>query len=111
MTDVRDPLIDYDRLGRRQPTRLGWPRILRSIPGLLERSRIVPAAAIAEQAHDDEGDYSLVACPCGHRPIVRSSLKKCDGCERYYVAFGASVFVTYGGMEVPRSPTKTSPSE
>ncbi len=70
------------------------------------RVRRVPAAAIVEQGVDDDGDFSLVACPCGARPVIRLALIPCSGseCERWYVQVETSVWVTYGAMTPPPLP-------
>lgn len=98
---ARDPLADYDRLGRKQPTRMSFLHLVRAIPGLPGRLGRVPAAAIVEQGNDGIGEYSLVQCPCSAHPIVRPSIAKCDGCERYYVSYGVVVMVAYGEMNIP----------
>lgn len=67
-----------------------------------ERMRLVPACAIAEQGVDDEGDFSLVDCPCGAKPVVRTSIAPCGGCERWYAHLRVDrVVVVYGGMTPP----------
>lgn len=92
----------YDLHGRREPRRLDLNLMLTAIPGFARQFRRVPARAVAEDGEDESGRFALVSCPCGSRPIVRDSLAKCSGCERFY-ALSASgrVFVTYGEMDPP----------
>lgn len=100
------PSSTYDRLGRKQFTRSSFWTMLRWIPGLLERAVVIPASAVEEQGSDELGDYCLVKCPCGARPVARPCIDKCPGCERYYVVSpdGGRVIVAYGDMEVPKPP-------
>lgn len=98
-----DPFAEFDLLGRKQPRRLGMPDYLLMVariePG---RVRRVPAPAVAEEGVDDEGEFSMVTCPCGAHPMVRSALAKCAGCERHYVAIELGVvYVCYGAMTPP----------
>jgi hypothetical protein len=66
------------------------------------RVRYVPATAIVEQGENgDVGDYALLQCPCGSRPVVTDGLSQCVGCERYYVTVSACVYVVYGAMKPP----------
>jgi hypothetical protein len=73
----------------------------RTYPALVARMREVPARAVTEEGDDDEGAYSLIVCPCGQKPIVRSELRKCEGCERWYLRFERAAWVLYGDMDVP----------
>ena len=92
----------YDLLDRRAPRRLGLADYLllvaRSDPA---RVRTVPQRAVVDDGHDDDGDFALVACPCGTRPIVRERLERCGGCERFYALIGPKVFCCYGEMTPP----------
>jgi hypothetical protein len=100
--DVGGPFAARDAFDRRVPTRLGLHHYLlvvaRSDP---DRVRPVPAAAVQDENTDDDGAFALVACPCEHKPVVRSRLEKCPGCERYYTLVGNGVFVVYGAMTPP----------
>lgn len=81
----------------------------RTFPGLVERMRQVPARAVVEEGEDDDGPFSLVTCPCGQNPIVRSELSQCEGCERHYLRLERSAWVLYGDMPVPpRKPGATA---
>lgn len=92
----------YDHLGRRQPRRLSIATLLGTARYTAsERLRKVPAAAIVGAGDDDSGDFSLVSCSCGHRPVVRIDLNKCPGCERWFMVTGGQVWVVYGDMEPP----------
>lgn len=95
-------LLEHDRLGRKQPRQIPisiYAEIAsRSQP---DRLREIPRAAIVEDGDDEDGHFAMVRCPCGHRPIARYSIAKCNGCERFYVAVAPSVFVLYGEMEPP----------
>lgn len=96
------PFSTFDELGRKSLRRLGLAdyllEVARSEPA---RVRRVPSKAIVEEGDDDAGPFSFVACPCGMRPVARSELVKCGGCERNYVRFEhGTVFVVYAG-EVP----------
>jgi len=93
----------YDLLDRRQPRQLGLPdfllMILRIDPA---RVRKVPREAVADDGHDDDGEFAFVACPCGARPVVRERLGRCSGCERRYTLVAARrVYVVYGAMAPP----------
>lgn len=97
---------NVDRLGRKQPRRLGLPDYLLLIARLdPNRVRAVPARAIVEEGLDGDGEHALLDCPCGAHPIVRASLDKCSGCERHYALSGPGlVWVAYGAMPVPENP-------
>lgn len=96
-----DPFGEYDLLGRRQPRQLGVPDFLLFVARIdPTRVRRVPDLAVSEEGADDDGAFALVTCPCGARPVVRSRLVCCDGCQRHYVYVGA-VWVAYGDMPVP----------
>lgn len=86
-----------------EPRHLGFYDYARAIPGFAERIRRVPAIAVAEVGDDDDGPFAMVACPCDFHPIVRDSIAKCEGCERYYVLVKTgAVLVFYGNMDVPQ---------
>jgi hypothetical protein len=92
-----------DHLGRKVPRRLGIADYLmvvaRSEPA---RARRVPASAIVEEGCDDDGEFTLLACPCGAQPIVRSALAKCLGCERWFVQIQQGrLYVAYGAVAAP----------
>lgn len=101
----------YDGLGRPQPRRMF------TVPGCLmmiariepARVRRIPVSAIAEEGVDDNGGFSMVACPCGAKPVAQERLAKCPGCERYYVHVRVgNVYVVYGAMEPPPLPGSSS---
>jgi hypothetical protein len=95
---VIQEIKEYDRIGRAQLHKIGFPTFFASIPGLMARTRVVPARAIAEQREDE----TLIDCPCGHHPVVTDVLRPCTGdCERYYVAYDDHAFVVYGGLTPP----------
>lgn len=93
----------YDLVDRRQPRQLGLPDYLLMVARIQPaRVRRVPARAVVDDGHDDDGDFAFVACPCGAKPIARGALAKCSGCERYYVLVAPGhVFLTYGEMTPP----------
>lgn len=110
----RSPFSEYDQLGRKQPRRLAITDYLLMIARIEpERVRRVPVLAVPESGEDDDGPFALVTCPCGGRPIARSALEQCSGCERYYAEVGGGVvFVVYGAMKPPPLLEKNSaPSE
>jgi hypothetical protein len=98
------PFSEWDGLSRKQPRRFASPDYLlllaRIEPG---RVRRVPASAIVSDASDDEGgELSLIECPCGARPVVRSALRECPGCERWYSHVGpGAVYVAYADAPPP----------
>lgn len=94
---------ERDALGRKQPRRIPVTTFLSTARHTAsEHLRKVPSRAVEEQGRDDAGDYSLVNCPCGGHPVVRALIAQCPGgCERWYVAPGAQVWVVYAGMEPP----------
>lgn len=92
----------YDAIGRKNPRRLGHADYLlliaRSDPA---RVRRVPSIAVVEEGEDDQGPFAFITCPCGTRPVARTALAKCGGCDRNYVRFEqGTVFVAYAG-EIP----------
>lgn len=93
----------YDPHGRRQPRRVDLPDYLLMIARIdPARVRRVPKRAIADDGVDEDGDFALVTCPCGARPVVRFELAKCSDCERYYTLIAPGyVFLTYGEMTPP----------
>jgi hypothetical protein len=91
---------EYDALDRKVPRKIDLGLALRAFPALAARMRVVPSRAIAEEGEDDEGPFALIECPCGQRPIVRSNITPCGGCERWYLK-DESVLVLYGDMELP----------
>jgi hypothetical protein len=105
--DPHDRDSEYDALGRKVPRKIGLDLALRRFPALVERMREVPARAIAEEGEDDEGAFALVECPCGQKPIARSKLTPCSGCERWYLK-ETSVLVLYGDMELPQKQPQAS---
>jgi hypothetical protein len=96
------PFAEYDLLGRKQPRRFGNHDYLLMIARIEPaRVRRVPAAAIDEEGIDEEGEFALLECPCGARPVVRPKLERCQ-CERYFVLIAAgSIWVTYGETKPP----------
>lgn len=104
--EPRDSWATYDELGRKQPWKFGFMRILRAIPALAERVAVVPPRAVVEQGTDEKGPYSLIECPCSAKPVARVEIEKCPGCERYYACVPESdkVIVAYGDMDVPGAP-------
>jgi hypothetical protein len=101
--EVRDYDQPPDEPPQREPARLTIGDYLlviaRSEPA---RVRRVPSSAIVEDGTDDSGEFSCVECPCTARPVVRSKLEKCLGCERYYVEIEpGAVYVAYGEMPPP----------
>lgn len=106
MSTVEETFPPVDRLGRRDLRRIPISTLLAALgPGLARRLREVPRRAIVEDGADDDGHFAMVACPCGRQPIVRYSIAKCSGCERFYVAVMPSVFVIYGDMTPPEIPS------
>jgi hypothetical protein len=95
-----DHIGEYDRLDRKEPLVLDLPHFILHLPGLRHRTRRVPGRAIAEFGEDDDGEFALIECPCGSRPIVRGTIEKC-ACERYYLLTGRGPIVVYGEMEPP----------
>jgi hypothetical protein len=98
---------EYDALDRKVPKKIDLGLAMRAFPALAARMRVVPFRAIAEEGEDDEGAFALVECPCGQRPIARSTLTACGGCERWYLKEG-SVLVLYGDMELPQKQPQAS---
>jgi hypothetical protein len=98
---------EYDAFERKVPKKIDLGLALRAFPALAARMRVVPARAVVEEGEDDEGLFALIECPCGQRPIVRSTLTACGGCERWYLK-GASVLVLYGDMELPQKQPQAS---
>jgi hypothetical protein len=96
----QDKLAFYDRIGRKEPAVMGLAHYLLYIPGLADRTRFVPRAAIDEVGEDEEGDFVLVECPCGARHVCRAPLVKCSGCERHYALIGNRPLVAYGAMPI-----------
>lgn len=101
--DVDGPFTERDAFDRKIPRQLHLGDYLlliaRASPG---RVRPVPSRAIAEERLDDADEpVTLVACPCGHRPVVTTTVTRCHGCERYYVLIDSRTFVIYGAMEPP----------
>lgn len=108
-----DPFAEFDYLGRKVPHRIPLPAYLLMVARIEPaRVRRVPPRAVVENGVDEAGDFALVACSCGHRPVVRAELAKCSACERYYTLIDdGSVYVTYGEMAPPPLPVaRTSPS-
>lgn len=91
-----------DRLGRNQLRRLDMPFWLYMMATHApSRVREVPSAAIEEEHRGEDGDWTLIACPCGGKPIAGPIIEKCAGCERHYTLAGHNVYVVYGAMEPP----------
>lgn len=102
----------YDRLDRKDPGRPTFAHYALWMPGLLHRMRPVPARAVDEYASDDDGDFALISCPCGAKPIARAPIEKCPGCERYYTILGGKrAIVIYGAMTVPGAEPIAEPAE
>lgn len=95
---------DYDRTGRKEPVVLELAHHALAIPFLKNRMRYVPGRAVAEYGEDDDGQYALIECPCGYKPIVRGPIQKCRDCERYYMLKRKGAVVVYGAMPVPGAP-------
>jgi hypothetical protein len=98
-----------DRLGRQEPRRLGVGMLLdagielgarRLDEDWSDRVRRVPARAVVDVGEDEDGLFALVLCPCEAKPIARSGLTKCPGCERWYT-YHQRVYVVYGDMDPP----------
>jgi hypothetical protein len=100
---VGGPFSQTDLLGRKVPRRLGLPDYLLWIARIdPARVRKVPARAIVDDGRDEDGEFTLVACPCGHQPVVRPALERCPGCERHFVHVEqGAVWVTYANMTPP----------
>jgi hypothetical protein len=102
MTLLEESILRHDALGRKQPRRLPLTEYIELMARSAgDRFREIPRVAIEEDGVDDDGPFAMVRCPCGRQPIVRYSIDKCAGCERYYVLCVPSVFVIYGDMEPP----------
>lgn len=89
----RDPFKSYDRLDRRQPSRLSWMTFFRQWPYLLEAFKRVPAEFVTFN-----GPNPVVDCPCDPRRTVEvplTTLVECPGCDRSYFGLPTHVLVTY----------------
>lgn len=95
---------EFDRVDRKEPTLFEVAHYILFAPGLKQRSRNVPLKAIAEHGEDDDGPFALVECPCQSKPVVRATIEKCPGCERYYMLTAKRVIVVYGAMKPPGQP-------
>jgi hypothetical protein len=89
------------------PKKIDLGLAMRAFPALAARMRVVPFRAVVEEGEDDEGSFALIECPCGQRPIVRSKLAACSGCERWYLK-EENVLVLYGEMEIPERQPQAS---
>jgi hypothetical protein len=105
--DPHDRDSEYDAVGRKIEKKIDLRLALRTFPALAARMRVVPSRAIAEEGEDDEGVFALVECPCGQKPIARSTLTACGGCDRWYLK-ATSVLVLYGDMELPQKQPQAS---
>lgn len=111
MSLLEESQVVHDRLGRKQPRRLPLTHYIElMVRSASDRFREVPRAAIEEDGADDDGPFAMVRCPCGRQPIVRYSIEKCAGCERYYVLCAPTVFVVYGEMDPPTRPSVDPPT-
>lgn len=105
---------NYDHLGRKQPARLDYAMLIQGAARLVghrtvrEHIRRVPDRALADTGEDDQGNFALVNCPCGKKPVARPESTKCPGCDRWYVTAGnnPNVYVVYGDMQPPAIPNK-----
>lgn len=91
---------EYDHHGKVEK-KIDLGLAFRTYPALVARMREIPARAVTEEGDDDDGAYSMIVCPCGQKPIVRPELRKCEGCERWYLRFERAAWVLYGDMDVP----------
>lgn len=98
-----DRTAEFDFLNRKDPVRFGVAHFALLVPGFIRRMRHVPDRAV-EYGEDDDGQYGLIECPCGSRPICKERLEKCPGCERYYAIDGKQAVVAYGNMTPPDEP-------
>lgn len=96
-----DRVGEYDRLDRRDPALPTVPLFVLAIPGFKQRTRLVPDSAVAEYGEDDDGEFALLDCPCGSKPVVRRRLERCQCCERYYMLGRGRPLVFYGAMTPP----------
>lgn len=96
-----DHTAEYDRLDRKEGHWVGFPHYLLHVDLLKRRTRKVPLRAVAEYGEDEDGEFALIECPCGAKPIAKTDIEKCPGCERYYLLTGKGPLVLYGDMEPP----------
>jgi hypothetical protein len=96
-----DHVGEYDRLDRKEGHWLELPHYLLQVDLLKQRARKVPVRAVAEYGEDEDGEFALIECPCGARPIAKTIIEKCRGCERYYLLTRKGPLVLYGDMEPP----------
>lgn len=105
--DFRSPPRPRDDLARQIPRRLTIGTLL-TAAGAHGRVRQVPAANIAEEGMDGDGEYAFVTCSCGAHAVARPVISKCNGCERWYMLAAGRVQVVYGDMTPPAIPRESS---
>lgn len=95
----RDPLAEYDGLGRKQPKKLGGAlETIRAFPGLISAfDKKVPSQHYVRDV-DGVATAAVVTCPCKVVPpprVPRNTFVRCEGpdCRRWFWFTGKEIRV------------------